>query len=338
MSSANPKQQTAKVPPPTQESKESSDEERKRRDTVQLFPNPIAYIDLLCAREVVGNTPRPSKVKDLFFQGMRILDKRPGKATDFLQQAVKLANEELKAQTSSQVPKIDIERMAYSLMGLGYCQITQGELDKAANYYKRSVTYWASLHKTTLQRVIPIMIDLIILLILVNRAKEVNDVTVKLVAITKKTKTEEAPWINAYSYSRLASVASGQKGNASRLPLAEGQKKAHLPPKLISYLYMLSVDYMKKNAKSDKEEQVAALSEVQNLQSQFLQRYKGKLTTPKSKNKTPKSKTSPSIATTTTTSTTTPSTETEKSETETSAPKATPENTQEKEAPEKKVD
>jgi len=101
---------------------------------------------------------------------------------------------------------------------------------------------------------------------------------------------------------------------------------------------MLSVDYMKKNAKSDKEEQVAALSEVQNLQSQFLQRYKGKLTTPKSKNKTPKSKTSPSIATTTTTSTTTPSTETEKSETETSAPKATPENTQEKEAPAKKVD
>jgi len=111
-------------------------------------------------------------------------------------------------------------------MGLGYCHITQGELDKAANYYKRSVTYWASLHKTTLQRVIPIMIDLIILLILVNRAKEVNDVTVKLVAITKKTKTEEAPWINAYSYSRLASVASGQKGNASRLPLAEGQKKS----------------------------------------------------------------------------------------------------------------
>jgi len=287
---------TAKVPPPdSKNTKKASEVGIRIRVISQIIPNPIGYIDLLCAREVVGNTPRPSKVKNLFFNGMRLLDSRPAQAETHLKEAVKQANIALGGSSASKVPKIDIERMAYALMGLGYVLIVKGVLERAEQCYKRSYMFWSKLHGKNSPLLIPILCDVCILEILCNIKDAPKFAAVIMKINAASLKKSNSSWINAYSITRLASVASGQKGIELRQPLKDGQKRVVLPPEMIRRLYKTSVDYMQQNMKSDSEEHVKTKTQL------ALSLYKQYITK--------KPKTSDKSTTTTTTTTTTEPTE-----------------------------
>jgi hypothetical protein len=180
---------------------------------------------------------------------MRSLNSNIVEAEKELRVAVGEAMKTMKDQ--KKVPKVDVERAAYTYMGLGYCYVWSGKIEMAAPCYLKSATMWSKLHKANPSLLIPLFVDVAILLVLTNDEKS-KQWTPKCIKLFDSTVKEAGTPRNAVAIARLASVVSGQKGQEMRLPLKENAKKIVFPEKLIRVIYQKSIGYLNRRL-SEKE-------------------------------------------------------------------------------------
>jgi len=141
-------------------------------------------------------------------------------------------------QASKKVPKIDVERMAISLMFLGYACVISNEMKEARSYYSKSVQFWRKIHAANVHYIIPLACDFINILLLTNSPSALKTLG-WIVAVFDKDK--ESTVVDAMALARVASVAAGLKGQSLLVPLKEEETKIEINSKIIHKLYKLSI-------------------------------------------------------------------------------------------------
>jgi len=277
----------AKVPAPNPKA-------QKLNADYNLIPIPLPYLDTLASR--VGNTPRPTEIKNHFFHGMRhIQNNRIAEGEMKLRDAAKAANDLVngpkgKKKNKSKAARVDVESLAYATMGLGYACFRSGKIKIASRCYLRSHALWAKLNPGDDKShcLISILADSVILLILagdVDLAKPQLKRFLKLVEENRKItgsdlKPEEILLI-ARGIARVACVASGQRGASLRVKKdqkvkgGDEQKKSRpisfrVPPKTVYGLYEDSVVWIQKIKQFGTVAQ-KELIEILQLYQDFLQ-------------------------------------------------------------------
>jgi len=250
---------------------------KKKAPPGDVIPNPINYLDVLASSEEVGNTPRPSKARTHFYTGMRSLNSNIVNAEKNLLVAVQEAMKTMKDQ--KKVPKVDVERLAYTYMGLGYCHVWSGKIALAVPCYLKSATMWSKLHKKDPSLLIPLFCDASILLILTNNSDQKKWIAKCITLFDQSVKSSVGSPRNAIAIARLASVASGQKGKEMHIPLKENAKKLVLPDKLVRILYQKSIGFL--NRKLSEKEKDKNYLIILMLFRDFLQNTKESTTTKK---------------------------------------------------------
>jgi len=131
------------------------------------FPSPGRLLDGLASD--AGNTPRPSRVDELFLAGLKAVDEQQfQKAEANFNEAVELAQKALKSESSDKragiigkkEKKDDYERMACACMGRGYLAVCVDDHKRAESFYRTSLQFWERVHGRESPKLVAFLIDI----------------------------------------------------------------------------------------------------------------------------------------------------------------------------------